>query len=269
MGVDVPNQGWMVWEGVLADNGAISIHASAFGTDPRAPVNALAVYIVTEGNQNIGPLVDAGEAQTVEAESLVTLAGTMSDDGLPEVPGAVTTEWVQRSGPAVTINDTAALAPAFTPTEAGTVHLRLTAFDGEIKTAADVVIEVNPVTSTPYEDWLVENGLDESTDPEAEDPGTGLTYYELYVMGANDDSGDWRGVLEIGSLQVDASEGVTLNFEAQADRRYVLQTSPSLSTPDWQDVPGAVVEQEGAQQFTLPTAGQHNFYRIEVEISQD
>jgi subtilisin family serine protease len=269
MGVDVPNQGWMVWEGVLADNGAISIHASAFGTDPRAPVNALAVYIVTEGNQNIGPLVDAGEAQTVEAESLVTLAGTMSDDGLPEVPGAVTTEWVQRSGPAVTLNDTAALAPAFTPTEAGTVHLRLTAFDGEIKTAADVVIEVNPVTSTPYEDWLVENGLDESTDPEAEDPGTGLTYYELYVMGANDDSGDWRGVLEIGSLQVDASEGVTLNFEAQADRRYVLQTSPSLSTPDWQDVPGAVVEQEGAQQFTLPTAGQHNFYRIEVEISQD
>ncbi|MCC5850329.1 MAG: PEP-CTERM sorting domain-containing protein [Verrucomicrobia bacterium] len=47
-----PADGWIVWDGILPDgNNAITIHSSTYATssgDQRAPVNALAVYVIPE-----------------------------------------------------------------------------------------------------------------------------------------------------------------------------------------------------------------------------
>ncbi|MFP4156775.1 MAG: DUF2341 domain-containing protein [Opitutales bacterium] len=171
MGADIPNQGWIVWDGVEADNGEISIHASAFGDNPRAPVNALAVYIVTEGNQNVGPLVDAGADQTVEADTESSLAGTVDDDGLPETPGAVTTEWIQRSGPTATLGDPTLLTSSFTAADTGEAVLRLIAFDGEVATADETTVVVE-AGDTPPSPEPGEVAFDPSSHSFSEDAGT-------------------------------------------------------------------------------------------------
>ena len=46
---------------------------------------------------NQEPSVNAGLAQTITLPSSATLDGTVSDDGLPDPPGVVTTTWNQVS----------------------------------------------------------------------------------------------------------------------------------------------------------------------------
>ena len=61
---------------------------------------------VTDAPVNQAPAVDAGANQTVVLPGAVTLDGTVSDDGLPNPPGAVTTTWSRVSGPGtVTFGD--------------------------------------------------------------------------------------------------------------------------------------------------------------------
>ncbi|GAF98641.1 unnamed protein product, partial [marine sediment metagenome] len=51
---------------------------------------------VGEGNQT--PIVDAGADQTVTLPNTIFLDGTVTDDGLLDPPGTVTTTWTQVSG---------------------------------------------------------------------------------------------------------------------------------------------------------------------------
>jgi len=77
------------------------------------------------------PQVDAGQDQitTLPADT-IQLSGSVTDDGQPDPPGAVTTLWTG-SGPAtVQFADDSALATTATFTDPGTYVLRLTADDG-------------------------------------------------------------------------------------------------------------------------------------------
>ncbi len=49
------------------------------------------------GNQ--APVVNAGPDQTVTFPTTVTLNGSVTDDGLPAVPGSTTKQWTKTSGP--------------------------------------------------------------------------------------------------------------------------------------------------------------------------
>ena len=94
-----------------------------------------------ESNSNQPPRVDAGPDQTITLPDSASLGGTVSDDGLPIPPGAVTTTWSQVSGPGtVTFGDAAAVDTAATFSEAGTYVLRLTADDRELTTSDEVTI---------------------------------------------------------------------------------------------------------------------------------
>jgi hypothetical protein len=99
--------------------------------------------------QNLAPSANAGPDQAVTLPDAATMAGSASDDGLPDPPGAITTMWSQISGP-----QTVTFADATSPTttvsffEAGTYVLRLTADDGGLQTSDDVTITVNPVPGT-------------------------------------------------------------------------------------------------------------------------
>jgi len=94
---------------------------------------------------NCSPVVDAGADQEITLPESAILDGTVSDDGLPNPPGAVTTLWTVVSGPNdVTFGDANQVDTTASFVEAGEYVLRLTAYDGELTTYDEVTITVNP-----------------------------------------------------------------------------------------------------------------------------
>ncbi len=88
--------------------------------------------------------MNAGADQTITLPSAANLDGTVTDDGLPNPPGAVTTSWTEVSVPGtVTFGNAAAVDTTASFSEAGTYVLRLTANDGEFTRTDDVTITVN------------------------------------------------------------------------------------------------------------------------------
>lgn len=103
---------------------------------------------VQAGNQ--APTVGAGPDQTIVVTSAAILDGTVSDDGLPDPPGAVTTLWTMASGPGtVTFADAAAVDTTATFSMPGTYVLQLRASDGQYTSIGQTTITVRPVNSPP------------------------------------------------------------------------------------------------------------------------
>jgi hypothetical protein len=151
VGVDANGaNGWSVaWDTTLSANGAHVLTATATDTalqmTTSAPVN-VTVSNVAPGNA--APAVDAGLDQTITLPtSSATMAATVTDDGLPTVPGTVTLLWTVVSEPTpgsasfvdATVEDATANF-----TEAGTYLLRLTADDGALAALDEVQITVAP-----------------------------------------------------------------------------------------------------------------------------
>ncbi len=97
------------------------------------------------GNQP--PEVNAGPDQTLAwPVSRITLSGTVSDDGKPDPPASVSTNWSLVSGPGVVVFDDATQLNTQLKVEiAGTYVFRLNASDSELSAADDVTV----VTATP------------------------------------------------------------------------------------------------------------------------
>jgi hypothetical protein len=96
------------------------------------------------GGGNLAPVVDAGPDQTIYLPTnQVNLDGTVTDDGLPNPPGAVTTLWSVVSGPGtVNIDDSSMVDTVARFSEAGTYVLRLTADDSDLTAFDEVTITV-------------------------------------------------------------------------------------------------------------------------------
>src|SRR5688572_13368156 len=117
------------------------------GVDNNATLAALQVTVIPT---NQPPAVSAGADQAITLPASATLAGTASDDGLPNPPATVTTTWSMLSGPGtVTFGNANALSTTASFSTAGTYTLRLTASDSTLSTVDDVVITVNPVGNQP------------------------------------------------------------------------------------------------------------------------
>ncbi|MER2601757.1 MAG: IPTL-CTERM sorting domain-containing protein, partial [Candidatus Competibacter phosphatis] len=94
---------------------------------------------------NQAPRVNAGTAQTITLPAGANLTGTVTDDGLPNPPGAVTMAWTTVNGPGtVTFGTPNARSTAATFSAAGAYVLRLTASDGQLSASATVTVTVNP-----------------------------------------------------------------------------------------------------------------------------
>ncbi len=105
-------------------------------------------FTVGDGTTNQTPSVNAGSDQTVTLPGSASLDGTVSDDGLPNPPGAVTTNWSKVSGPGVvSFGDANAVDTTATFSAAGNYVLRLTANDSAASATDDVSIQVNGPTS--------------------------------------------------------------------------------------------------------------------------
>jgi hypothetical protein len=111
---------------------------------------------------NIAPSVNAGADQTIYLPPTATLAGTITDDGLPGSPAALTTTWSQVSGPGIaTFVDAASTNTSAQFSVAGTYTLRLTASDGALAAGDDVVVVVNP-SAVPNAPPTVNAGVDQT-----------------------------------------------------------------------------------------------------------
>ncbi len=92
---------------------------------------------------NAPPSVDAGPDQTGFPNDRLNLNGTVTDDGFPSPPGAVTTTWTQVSGPAaVSFTNANAVDTAASFPVVGTYQLRLTADDGAATASDDTTVTI-------------------------------------------------------------------------------------------------------------------------------
>lgn len=93
------------------------------------------------------PIVNAGVDRVVLTATI--LEGSITDDGLPNPPGTVTTSWTQVSGPGTaTFANSTAKDTSVSFSTPGTYLLRLSGNDGENIVSDDVAIEVlNPASA--------------------------------------------------------------------------------------------------------------------------
>jgi hypothetical protein len=129
------------------------LNAAAYGNDPlnwRASPGGPSPGLENTGNR--APVVNAGPDLSLGATNApiaVQLNGTVSDDGQPSPPGALTISWSEVSGPAQVWFD----APNRTNTMAhfpgaGTYVLRLSASDGVLNASDDVNITIQHSAAT-------------------------------------------------------------------------------------------------------------------------
>ena len=106
--------------------------------------SAPSTVMIVAVNPNQPPVVNAGPNQTITLPTnLVTLNGSVTDDGLPS--GILTITWSQVSGPsAVVFSSPSTAVTQATLSAAGTYVLRLTATDTEFTVSSDVTIVVKP-----------------------------------------------------------------------------------------------------------------------------
>jgi hypothetical protein len=92
---------------------------------------------------NRPPIVNAGADKSVNLPAPVSLAGSVTDDGLPNPPGTWTASWRVISGPGtVVFSAPASVTSSATFFQAGQYVLRLTANDGALSASDDVQVNV-------------------------------------------------------------------------------------------------------------------------------
>ncbi len=112
--------------------------------------DTMQVLVFADAPTNMAPTVLAGSDQTVTLPDTASLDGSVSDDGLPNPPGSLTTTWSKVSGPGtVTFGDANVVDTTAAFSEAGAYVLELTANDSELQTSDTVNITVNPANQAP------------------------------------------------------------------------------------------------------------------------
>ena len=128
------------WPIAAAGSGASleRLNASAYGDDPgnwRASPGAPSAGLPNTGNRP--PQVNPGADQALERSVFpanVSLSGTVTDDGSPNPPGAVTVSWSQVSGPGTAgFESPQSLATTASLPGVGTYVFRLSASDGALQ----------------------------------------------------------------------------------------------------------------------------------------
>ncbi len=100
-------------------------------------------------NTNNAPIANAGTAQTVSSEALVTLDGSNSYDPDGET---LSYSWVQTAGPTVTLQNSNTVQPTFTSPNvsvSSNLTFTLTVSDGTASSSASVVVTVQKINLAP------------------------------------------------------------------------------------------------------------------------
>jgi hypothetical protein len=121
------------------------------------------VYSTGGPAPNQRPVVNAGNDQTVTLPAAAALAGSATDDGLPNPPAAVVNTWTQVSGPGTaTFADPHAAATSATFDLIGTYVLRLSSTDSLLTGIDDVTVTVLGPGSLVTRDFPIAVGSDDA-----------------------------------------------------------------------------------------------------------
>ena len=112
---------------------------------------------------NAAPTAKAGPDLVVTQPAAASLSGSVSDDGLPTPPGAVTAAWRKLSGPGeVTFADAASATTTATFSQPGDYVLRLTADDGALISSDDMAVVVREADGSGVVDVPIRAGADDA-----------------------------------------------------------------------------------------------------------
>jgi len=116
-------------------------------TDSALSATDTVTITVNPAGTNTAPSVSAGPDQTITPVASAALDGTVTDDGLPSPPGAVTTGWTKQSGPGtVTFGSASAVDTTATFSAPGIYVLRLTANDSVLSAFDELTVTANAAT---------------------------------------------------------------------------------------------------------------------------
>ncbi|MEO0513828.1 MAG: kelch repeat-containing protein [Planctomycetota bacterium] len=137
------------------DGRVIATLGGIFPTNPQSTTRVgffTPVASLPDPGGNIAPTVDAGPDDAVQTNTVLSLDGTVTDDGLPS-PGSVTAAWTLENGPVggvAAFGDDTAINTTVSFDLAGTYVLRLTADDGDLTAFDELTVTVtDPVSNTP------------------------------------------------------------------------------------------------------------------------
>jgi hypothetical protein len=150
------------WNAVTPD----TTPSASWGTASDAAAFAIEVRIAGSAPPpNQAPSADAGPDQPVTLPASASLDGTVSDDGLPNPPGVLTTTWSKVSGPGnVSFGNASAVDTTATFSLPGAYVLRLTADDSELTDSDDVAINVTgQAPLTVVKQGAIHSSLDASS----------------------------------------------------------------------------------------------------------
>jgi hypothetical protein len=133
-------------------------------TNPNENDGQLFVFEVTPlTSGNAPPEVSAGPDLAVDITLAANLDGAVSDEGLPNPPGAITAAWSQVSGPgSVAFADANAIDTTASFPSVGTYLLRLTASDGELSAEDTVAVQVTSTSGQTIVERRVAAGADDA-----------------------------------------------------------------------------------------------------------
>lgn len=237
---------------------------------------------------NQAPVVNAGPDRTITLPATASLAGVVSDDGLPN--NTISSTWSKVSGPGtVSFASTNAAATTATFSAAGTYQLRLTASDGALSASDSVQVVVQaadnggggdpipsgPVTASSYQ---LGNPPEHTIDG---DIGTrwsasGVGEWIQYDLGATVsveavsiafyhgdvrrssfdlltslDGSTWQSVFSGASSG--ASTGLERFAFAAKSARYVRIVGQGNTTNTWNSFTEVAIHQQGSGGSTPPT----------------
>ncbi len=211
------------------------------GNPARAPLLHVE-YSTGAPPANVAPSIYAGPDQTITLPSSATLHGTVTDDGLPNPPGTVTTTWSTVSGPGtVTFGNPNALNTTASFSAAGTYVLRLTANDTALSSSDDISVTVlSGGTQVTTLEVKVAAGNDDAEENASGSMYLNSTDLELIYDGSNQTVGmRFAGVsIPQGATIVNAylqfwvdeetEEPTFLTVQGQA-----IDNAPGFSTTKW------------------------------------
>jgi len=191
------------------------LNAAAYGNDPinwRASFGPPSPGLDNDGNRP--PRVNAGMDLALQSTTFpvhADLAGTATDDGLPNPPGRLTTAWSQVSGPGnVTFDNPTQLDTTASFPGVGTYVLRLTASDGELQASAQLTATVQrpPAQATFLPAGSVWKYLDDGSDQ-------GTAWREVGF----DDSAWQSGKAQLG--YGDKDEATVVGYGPDSNNKYI------------------------------------------------
>jgi len=149
------------WDGTMPTSGTKTVGPlttrgtfvlSCSGQHPRKATESVTIDVVIENDPptvNTAPQVNAGANRSVTLPNTLMLPGTVSDDGLPNPPAAVTTTWSQVSGPGtVSFTDASSVSSTVSFDVDGTYTLRLAADDGALVSSDEMQVTVQPAPNS-------------------------------------------------------------------------------------------------------------------------